>query len=310
MVRFTAACVLVLISLVAAAKPPKKETKMFIAAAQPTPSGPVIEIPNEAAPLWQARWWGHKPKATQVFQCASGTTVAFAVPSIIPRGWSQARLAKWLSGLAARMAAPVAVQPVVWALARPSLAQRQVTVFCVPPEPVTGADNPIFGWSFGTQVAYTDAATDGGPRALGTEFWVAIQLRLWLDWLHFRMEFSPGYTWGIDGEEASSFSLSEFPAIEFQVADWARVIVGVRHRVAFNSEGDNFNALLAEVGGRFRVWKGLDIGISFNFGAAWFPVYETVEMTALPYWIDVSSTTVRAASGFTGGGSLIVGWQF
>lgn len=312
MVRISV-CVLVfvLISFIAAAKPPKKEEGSFIANTQPAPSGAVREVPAEALPLWQAKWWGQKPKTTQVLQCGAGTTVAFAVPSTMPKGWNQKRLYKWLADLVGRgMYAPDADQPFSWALARPALAPRQVTVYCLPPEVVTGADNPVFTWSFGTQMAYTDAATDGGPRALGLEFWVAIQLRLWLDWLHFRMEFSPGYTWGIDGEEASSFSLSEFPAVEFRVADWVWVILGVRHRVAFNAEGDNFNALLVEVGGRFRVWKGLDIGLAFNLGGAWFPVYETVDPASLPYWVEIQPPVVQAASGFTGGATLTVGWQF
>lgn len=307
--RFVFAIFMCLLAAAAAfAKPPKRSAIDLNPAAQAVPGPRILEVPNGLAPLWQAKWWGHKPSSTQL-RCAEGTDLGFVVPATLAKGWGQPRLYKWLAPLASALVPAGAVKPVTWFLARSVLAPRQVTAYCIRPI-ITGSDNPVFRWSFGTQTVYTDAATSGGPRALGMEFWAAIQLQLWQDWLRFRMEFSPGYTWSVAGEKGGSFSLSEFAALEFKTREWLWLTVGVRHRVAFNAESDNFNALLAEVGARFRIWSSLDVGLSISLGGAWFPIYEIADPATVPYWLDKPPPVVRAASGFTGGFALSVGWQF
>lgn len=287
--------------------PPKKVVPIETVQSQPRPS--IVEVEVNSIPLWKAKWTGQMPKTGKAPVCGAGTTVTFVVPSNLPNKWSEARFYKWLRSLAEVMQSGDAEPELAeWQLGRTALNPRQVTVYCIPERGPSGADNPVFGWSVGTQLAYTDAATDGGPRAIGWEFAASLNLRI-LDWLWFRMEFSPGYAWGVDGEEAGSWSISEFPALEFRLQH-VILLAGIRHRVAFNAESDNFNSLTAEIAARTYVWRGLQLGMALGLGGAWFPIYESVDRAQLPYWVDVPPLTVTASSGFTWSLAFVGNWQF
>lgn len=315
MIRFVQmffAALLVLAS-VAGAKPPvdcpPKKKAVPIETVQPLPRSTIAEVEVNFSSLWAARYPGQMPRVGKAPMCAPGTTVTFVVPPRLPSKWTEARFYKWLRQLAELMqSGDTEPELAEWQLGRTALNPRQVTVFCLPERGSSGADNPIFGWSVGTQLAYTDAATDGGPRAIGWEFAASLNLRI-LDWLWFRMEFSPGYAWGVDGEEAGSFSISEFPALEFRLQH-VILLAGLRHRVAFNAESDNFNSLTAEIAARTYVWGGLQLGMALGIGGAWFPIYESVDRAQLPYWIDVPPLVVTADSGFTWSLAFTGTWQF
>lgn len=316
MVRFVQMifAVLLVLASVAGAKPPAndcppKKKAVPIETVQPLPRPNIVEVEMNSIPLWTAKSAGQVPRPGKAPMCGAGTIVTFVVPTNLPSKWTEARFYKWLRQLAEIMqSGDTEPELAEWQLGRTALNPRQVTVYCLPERGPSGADNPIFGWSVGTQLAYTDAATNGGPRAIGWEFAASLNLRI-LDWLWFRMEFSPGYAWGVDGEEAGSFSISEFPALEFRLQH-VTLLAGLRHRVAFNSESDNFNSLTAEIAARTYVWGGLQLGMALGLGGAWFPIYESVDRAQLPYWVDVPPLVVTASSGFSWSLAFTSTWQF
>lgn len=125
-----------------------------------------------------------------------------------------------------------------------------------------------FRFGFGLNGYYMTTASPG-PDVSGIEGEVYGQLmELFGLPLNFRFSLAPGKS-EIDG--SNPYSLAEYVGFQYQPSEQFSLALGGRHRVIFQQDEENVNALMAEAQLRFRIGGPLLLNLKGAVGSGWFP---------------------------------------
>ena len=172
-------------------------------------------------------------------------------------------------------------------------------------EALEGPSSPLGDWAIKLSGNHT-AAVENGPKLGGVDVSIVGSLRMGVDWLYGRLEAGAG---GAFGDTLKLPGFTGFAGLEFRPKRWLTLAIGGRHRVGFDTDGDQINAPLVELQMEFRLYKGLHLGIAGAGGWAWYPVVDTTTVNNDDGSIDLIRRQ-RAADAAAYSMSASILWRF